>query len=51
MVKYLLVGGYAVIFHGYSLTTGDMDIWVDCKTFCIFNNTVCKLLHCCVTFR
>lgn len=29
-VKYLLVGGYAVIFHGYSRTTGDMDIWVDC---------------------
>ncbi len=28
-VAYLLVGGYAVIFHGYSRTTGDMDIWVD----------------------
>lgn len=29
-VRYLLVGGYAVIFHGHSRTTGDMDIWVDC---------------------
>lgn len=28
-VRYLLVGGYAVIFHGYSRTTGDMDIWMD----------------------
>lgn len=28
-VRYLLVGGYAVIHHGYPRTTGDMDIWVD----------------------
>ena len=28
-VKYILVGGYSVILHGYSRTTGDMDIWVD----------------------
>jgi hypothetical protein len=28
-VEYLLVGGYAVIFHGYPRTTGDMDIWVN----------------------
>ncbi|MFM2305453.1 MAG: hypothetical protein RLZZ367_122 [Bacteroidota bacterium] len=27
-VEYLLVGGYAVIFHGYNRTTGDLDIWV-----------------------
>ncbi len=27
-VDYLLVGGYAVILHGYARTTGDMDIWV-----------------------
>lgn len=27
-VQYLLVGGYAVIIHGYRRTTGDMDIWV-----------------------
>lgn len=28
-VRYVLVGGYSVILHGYSRTTGDMDIWVD----------------------
>jgi predicted nucleotidyltransferase len=28
-VKYILVGGYAVILHGYNRTTGDLDIWVD----------------------
>ena len=28
-VAYLLVGGYAVILHGYTRTTGDMDIWVN----------------------
>ena len=28
-VKYVLVGGYSVILHGYSRTTGDMDIWLD----------------------
>jgi hypothetical protein len=28
-VDYMLVGGYAVILHGYSRTTGDMDIWVN----------------------
>jgi len=27
-VRYLLVGGYAVVFHGYVRSTGDMDIWV-----------------------
>lgn len=27
-VEYLLVGGHAVILHGYPRTTGDMDIWV-----------------------
>ena len=27
-VEFLLIGGYAVIFHGYSRTTGDMDIWL-----------------------
>jgi len=27
-VEYLLVGGYAVILHGYSRTTGDLEIWV-----------------------
>ena len=27
-VRYILVGGYSVILHGYSRTTGDMDLWV-----------------------
>ncbi len=27
-VDYLLIGGYAVIYHGYDRTTGDMDIWL-----------------------
>jgi predicted nucleotidyltransferase len=28
-VEYILVGGYAVIIHGYRRVTGDMDIWVN----------------------
>lgn len=28
-VKYMLVGGYAVILHGYRRVTGDMNIWVN----------------------
>ena len=27
-VEYLLIGGYAVSYHGYPRTTADMDIWV-----------------------
>lgn len=27
-VDYLLIGGYAVAFHGYPRATGDMDIWI-----------------------
>jgi hypothetical protein len=27
-VDYIVVGGVAVILHGYVRTTGDMDIWV-----------------------
>ena len=27
-VKFILIGGYAVIYHGYARTTGDMDIWL-----------------------
>jgi hypothetical protein len=30
-VKYILVGGMAVILHGHARVTGDMDIWVECK--------------------
>lgn len=26
-VEYLLVGGYAVIYHGYPRATGDIDVW------------------------
>ncbi|GAA0526299.1 hypothetical protein LX66_0460 [Chitinophaga japonensis] len=28
-VEYIVVGGYAVILHGYRRPTGDMDIWVN----------------------
>lgn len=28
-VRYILVGGFSVILHGYSRTTGDMDVWVE----------------------
>ena len=28
-VEYILVGGFAVILHGYQRVTGDMDIWVN----------------------
>lgn len=27
-VEYLLVGGYAVCYHGYYRNTGDIDLWV-----------------------
>ncbi len=27
-VDFLMIGGYAVIYHGYGRTTGDMDIWL-----------------------
>jgi predicted nucleotidyltransferase len=30
--KYLLIGGYAVNYYGYSRSTGDMDIWVSRNT-------------------
>lgn len=29
-VKYIMVGGMAVILHGHARVTGDMDIWVEC---------------------
>ena len=28
-VNFLLVGGYAVVYHGYKRTTGDMDLWLE----------------------
>lgn len=27
-VEYLLIGGYAVSYHGHPRATGDMDLWV-----------------------
>ena len=27
-VEYLLIGGYAVGYHGYPRATADMDLWV-----------------------
>jgi len=27
-VRYLVVGGYAVGFHGYPRATGDLDVWI-----------------------
>jgi len=27
-VEYILIGGYAVGYHGYPRATGDMDIWI-----------------------
>jgi len=27
-VRYLLLGGYAVNFHGYHRSTGDLDVWI-----------------------
>jgi predicted nucleotidyltransferase len=27
-VRYLIVGGYSVAFHGYPRYTGDIDIWI-----------------------
>ncbi len=27
-VEYIIAGGYAVIFHGYGRTTGDLDLWI-----------------------
>lgn len=28
-VRYMLLGGYAVILFGYDRSTGDMDVWVE----------------------
>ena len=28
-VEFLLVGGYAVILHGYIRSTGDIDLWIE----------------------
>lgn len=48
-VKYVLVGGYSVIYHGFPRTTGDLDIFVEVskenysslnKAFDLFNMPV-----------
>ena len=31
-VEYLLIGGYAINFHGYQRFTGDVDIWLNDTT-------------------
>ena len=31
-VKYLLIGGYAVGYHGYPRATNDIDIWIKINT-------------------
>ena len=28
-VKYLVIGGYAVVFYGYVRFTGDVDVWIE----------------------
>lgn len=28
-VRYIIIGGYAVVYHGYVRTTNDIDIWID----------------------
>lgn len=30
-VEYLLIGGYAVGYHGYVRATGDIDVWISPK--------------------
>lgn len=30
-VEYMVVGGYALAFHGEPRFTGDLDIWIDCS--------------------
>src|SRR5690242_12286877 len=27
-VRYMVVGGYAVNYHGHQRTTGDLDVWI-----------------------
>ena len=30
-VKYIVIGGYAVVYHGYVRSTNDIDIWIDIR--------------------
>ena len=43
--EYLLVGGYAVGYHGYPRTTADMDVWVE-----VSPENASKLAEACVRF-
>ena len=43
-VRYILVGGFSVILHGYARTTGDMDVWVD-RTLENYNRIKLAFLH------
>jgi predicted nucleotidyltransferase len=29
--KYIVIGGYAVVYHGYVRSTNDIDIWIDIR--------------------
>lgn len=31
-VRYIVIGGYAVVYHGYVRSTNDIDIWIDIST-------------------
>jgi hypothetical protein len=39
-VRYIVIGGYAVVYHGYVRSTNDIDIWVD-----IHEDNIQKVLH------
>ncbi len=30
-VRYIITGGYAVVYHGYVRSTNDIDIWIDIR--------------------
>jgi hypothetical protein len=39
-IQFILIGGYAVNFHGYNRTTGDLDVWLKPD-----NNNKIKLIN------
>jgi hypothetical protein len=42
-IKYLLVGGHAVAYHGFPRFTGDMDFFVECSNWNL--SALAKLLR------
>jgi predicted nucleotidyltransferase len=44
-IEYLVVGGYAVGYHGYPRPTGDLDVWVATRP-----ENAAKLVHTLATF-